>query len=171
MNECVIYEENHPVGRLCWKSDGLRWHFQARMRACTGVRYLYLLDGRGHVLRLGVPEPSGEEMTFQRSLTRQGLGGLIPDADCRAQLRESDILPQAALPEAASCKAPDTVQIPDAQSPQSRAQEPLRLYREDGQLYIGEAFIPGQPLQLHALFQKMEMREIDGQLCWFVPLG
>lgn len=164
MNECAIYEEDHPVGRLSWHSDGLRWHFQARMRTCTGVRYLYLLDGQGHALRLGVPEPTGDGMQLRRVLTRQGLGGLVPDAGCRAQLREGDATAQTMTQEEEPCTETDA-------SASHTAAVPVRLYREDGKLCVGEPFVPGQPLQLHAIFQKMEMREIDGELCWLVPLG
>ena len=167
MNECAIYEEDHPVGRLNWHSDGLRWHFQARMRTCTGVRYLYLLDGQGHALRLGVPEPSGDGMQLRRVLTRQGRGGLIPDAGCRAQLREGDAPPQTEEP----CTEQEASTLQAGEKPADIAAVQLRLCHEGGQLYVGERFVPGAPLQLHTLFQKMETRDIDGELYVVVPLG
>ena len=169
MGECAIYEGIQPVGRLAWNSDGLRWHFQAKIKRCEGVRYLWLTDARGAQLRLGVPQPMGEEMVLNRTLTRQGLAGVCPDESCRAELRSRDA--PLTEPEAKPDPAPDERRESCEQPDGVQERRQAVVYRENGILYVGEPFETNGELLFSPVFQKMVFREIDGSLHWLLPLG
>ena len=175
MNECVIYEETQPVGQLQWRSDGLRWHFQAKLRQHEGIRYLWLADEAGAQLRLGVPQPAADGMGLVRTLTRQGLNGLCPERLCRAQLCSSDALPeiQAAAGETVVGGEPAANEAQTRETGSENTPECLTVivYRENGRLYVGEPFEVGKELIFCLAFQKMVFREMEGRLHWLLEIG
>ena len=105
--EIVVYRNGMEFGKAWVADEGARLHFRARCPFIPGIHRLYIQEGNGDTLPLGVLMPEGGDLTLDRTVNRPrhafpGLDffqyGILCEGDTQPEPVKREALPET-MPE------------------------------------------------------------------------